>query len=113
MDREIINGLYKSLDDKKAEDIKVIEISNLSEIADYFVIATANNIHQMEALQDAVEEYMYKAGINVKSIEGQSGKRGHPVKQHHLQQKQHHPQRKRPRKQLHLQLRRPQKHECV
>ena len=72
MDREIINGLYKSLDDKKAEDIKVIEISNLSEIADYFVIATANNIHQMEALQDAVEEYMNKAGISVKSIEGHS-----------------------------------------
>ena len=67
---EAVKGLSEVLDSKKAEDIKVIPISGISEIADYFVIATANNTHQMEALQDVTDEYMMKSGYNARSIEG-------------------------------------------
>ncbi len=72
---DIVKGLYDSLDSKKAEDIRVIKISDISDIADYFVIATANNINQMEALQDITEEYMTRSGINAKSMEGHSKER--------------------------------------
>ncbi len=70
-----VRGIYKVLDDKKAEDIRIIDISTLSDIADYFVIATANNPNQMEALQDAVDEYMNRSGIPAKSIEGHARNR--------------------------------------
>ncbi len=69
---DTIKGLYNALDSKKAEDIRVIDISDISEIADYFVIATANNPNQMEALQDATDEYMVRSGLNARSIEGHS-----------------------------------------
>ncbi len=68
--RDTVNDIVKALEDKKADDVKLIDISEISDIADYFVIATANNTSQMDAMQDAVDEYMTKAGISAKSIEG-------------------------------------------
>ncbi|MBQ7464466.1 MAG: ribosome silencing factor [Lachnospiraceae bacterium] len=59
-----------ALEDKKGEDVKIIDVSSLTEIADYFVLATANNKNQLEALVDAVEERMGKNGIIPKNIEG-------------------------------------------
>ena len=59
-----------ALDEKKGEDIKIIDISGVSVIADYFVIANGNNISQVQALVDNVEEKMFEAGFEVKRIEG-------------------------------------------
>lgn len=59
-----------ALEDKKAEDVRVIDVSALTEIADCFVLATANNKNQLEALVDAVEEKLGRNGIVPKSIEG-------------------------------------------
>ena len=39
-------------------------------IADYFIIATGSNSNQLAAMQDAVDEVMYKAGIEAKQVEG-------------------------------------------
>ncbi len=68
--QDVIQGLQEALDSKKAEDIRVLPISKISDVADYFVLATANNVHQMEALQDTTDEYMMRSGWNVRSIEG-------------------------------------------
>ncbi len=59
-----------AMEEKKGEDVKLIDVSGLTEIADYFVLATANNKNQLEALVDAVEERMGKNGILPKNIEG-------------------------------------------
>lgn len=59
-----------ALEDKKAEDVKVMDVSSLTEIADYFILATANNKNQLEALVDAVEERLGKNGIVPKNVEG-------------------------------------------
>ena len=68
--KTLTEGIAKALDSKKAEDIRLIDISELSDIADYFILATANNPNQIDALQDAVEEYMVKENRPVKNIEG-------------------------------------------
>ncbi len=68
--RELAKLACQALDDKKAEDIKVIDISEISVIADYFVIASASNSNQLQALMDAVDEAFYKAGCQDGSIEG-------------------------------------------
>ena len=59
-----------ALEDKKAEDITVIDISEVSSIADYFIIANGSNVNQLAAMQDAVDEAFYKAGLHAKQIEG-------------------------------------------
>ena len=61
---------YKALDDKKGEDIKVIDISQISVLADYFIIANGTNANQVNALVDSVEEELSKAGYDVKQREG-------------------------------------------
>ena len=59
-----------ALEDKKAEDIKVIDISQVSVLADYFIIANGSNRSQIQALSDAVEEKLGRAGYPMKQIEG-------------------------------------------
>ena len=60
----------KAIDDKKGPDIKVIDIHNVSVIADYFVIASGTNSNQVQAIVDNVEEQLGRAGFEAKQIEG-------------------------------------------
>lgn len=60
----------KALDDKKGLDIKIIDIHDVSVIADYFVIASGTNQNQVQAMADNVEETLGKAGYEPKQIEG-------------------------------------------
>ena len=68
--RKMAKLAVEALDDKKAEDIKVIDISKVSVIADYFIIAGGSNSSQIQALADSVEEKLTRAGMPVKQTEG-------------------------------------------
>ena len=67
---ELVKKVVDALEDKKAEDITVIDIHGISSIADYFVIANGSNANQLAAMQDAVDEAMYKNGVHQKQVEG-------------------------------------------
>lgn len=67
---EIVKTAVEALRDKKAEDVTVIDITGVSSIADYFIIANGNNQNQLTAMQDAVDKALYKAGLHAKQIEG-------------------------------------------
>ncbi len=60
----------EALEDKKAEDIKVIDISEVSVLADYFIIAGGSNRSQIQALCDNVDEKLGRAGHPSRQIEG-------------------------------------------
>lgn len=68
--KEMVKVIYDALADKKAGDIKVIDIQNVSVISDYFIIADGSNKNQVQAMADNVEEAMAKAGCHAKQIEG-------------------------------------------
>ena len=68
--KEIVKKIYKIIEDKKGDDIKVIDISKISSIADYFVIAGANNINQVQAISDEIDFILGKEGILPKAVEG-------------------------------------------
>ncbi len=68
--REMAKLAFAALEDKKAGDIQIIEIGEISVIADYFIIADGENQRQLAAMQDAVDEALYKAGVSVKQVEG-------------------------------------------
>ena len=60
----------EALDEKKGEDIKIIDIQGVTVIADYFVLASASNSSQTQALIDNVEEKLFKAGFECRQKEG-------------------------------------------
>ena len=66
------NKAVAALEDRKAEDVKIIDIREISPVADYFVIADGTNQNQIQAMRDACEEALYKAGLKTKQIEGNS-----------------------------------------
>ncbi|MBR6222487.1 MAG: ribosome silencing factor [Lachnospiraceae bacterium] len=68
--REKAKLIVKALDDKKGKDIKVIDISEISVIADYFIIADGSNINQVQAMANNVEEVLGKEKVQPKQIEG-------------------------------------------
>jgi ribosome-associated protein len=68
--KEMAKIACKALEEKKAENIRLIDISEVSVIADYFIIADGMNPNQLQAMRDSVEEELYKAGYSVKQIEG-------------------------------------------
>ena len=72
--KELTKLAVKALEDKKGEDIRVIDIHGVSVLADYFVISDGSNASQVKAMADNVEEVLAKEGAEPKQIEGyQSG----------------------------------------
>ena len=67
---DIVKKAVAALRDKKAEDVTVIDITGVSSIADYFIIANGNNQNQLTAMQDAVDEALYTEGLHAQQVEG-------------------------------------------
>jgi ribosome-associated protein len=72
MSLDIVKKIVKALDDKKGNDIQVIKIEELTIVADYFVICTANSNTHVRSLADEVEYQLEEAGIMPDHIEGRS-----------------------------------------
>ncbi len=68
--KEILKIAINALEEKKGENIKVIDISGISVMADYFVIVSGKNLNQIKAMADEVEDKLSKAGVEPKQIEG-------------------------------------------
>ena len=72
--KEYSAGLAKiaiaALEDKKAEDVRVIDIADVSVLADYFIIASGNNRTQVQAMADEVEQRLGRAGAEPRQVEG-------------------------------------------
>lgn len=68
--REMAKIACEALADKKGEDIRVIDISQISVLADYFIIANGTSESQVRALVDNVEEQLDKHGVEPKQCEG-------------------------------------------
>ena len=73
MDRiELMKNIVATLDNKKATDIKSLEITELTAVADYFVIATGTSGTHIRALADEVQDALTKQGIEPDHIEGKA-----------------------------------------
>ncbi|MBQ4645305.1 MAG: ribosome silencing factor [Clostridia bacterium] len=73
MDRtELMKNIVATLDSKKATNIKSLEITELSSVADYFVIATGTSGTHIRALSDEVQDALTKQGVEPRNVEGKS-----------------------------------------
>lgn len=68
--REMTRLAIQALEDKKAEDIQIIDISQVSILADYFIIASGTNRSQIQAMTDHVSEALGRSGDIPKQVEG-------------------------------------------
>ena len=67
---ETVNRIVKILDNKKAKDIVVLDVRELTTLSDYFILATGGSARQVQALSDHVEEELQKAGTFPVNKEG-------------------------------------------
>ena len=67
---ELINEIKSTLEDKFAKEIVMLNISEVSTLGDYFIIATGKNPNQIQAISQAVAEYLLKNNIIIKHHEG-------------------------------------------
>ena len=70
---EKLKIIVKALDDKRATDIDVLDISKLTSLGDYFIICTCSSGVQVRACSDEVEEKAKEKGFPPKHIEGYRG----------------------------------------
>lgn len=68
--KELVKLAYKALSDKKGGDIKIIDIHEVSVLADYFIIADGSNINQVQAMADHVQEVLGREGWECRQVEG-------------------------------------------
>lgn len=60
----------KAVDDKKAGDVVVMDISGIASFADFFLICTGESARQIQAIADEVEEKLREAGRRPEHVEG-------------------------------------------
>lgn len=69
---DIVKQAVTALDSKKATDLKVIEVTELTVLADYFILATATSSTHVRALSEEVEEVLSNLGVEPHHIEGRT-----------------------------------------
>ncbi|HAR42586.1 MAG TPA: ribosome silencing factor [Bdellovibrionales bacterium] len=70
--REKALGCSRAAIEKKAENIKILNLTELSSFTDYFVICSGTSDRQVQAIADSIEYTMSTLGIEVISAEGYS-----------------------------------------
>lgn len=70
--RELADTIARVLDSKKGQDIMIIDISDMTIIADGFVVVSGNSTNQTKALCDEVERVLQEKGVERRRMEGYS-----------------------------------------
>ncbi|MCL2415316.1 MAG: ribosome silencing factor [Defluviitaleaceae bacterium] len=68
--KKAVESAYNAIADKMGEDIVMLDISDVSIISEYFIIASANNSNQLKAITEHVEEKLHERGIRLRHSEG-------------------------------------------
>ena len=68
--KDRLNKIIEFLNQKKYSYIKVLDISKVSTICDYFVIVSFNNIRTTEVIENEIEDYIAKYNMDIRSTEG-------------------------------------------
>ena len=68
--KKMVRLAVEALENTKAEDIEILDISEISSLGDYFIVASGTNRSQIQAMADKVEEALHKEGFPKKDVEG-------------------------------------------
>ncbi|MBU7443930.1 ribosome silencing factor [Lactiplantibacillus plantarum] len=70
--KELLQLTVEAADDKRADDIVALDVAEVSLMANYFVILSADSKRQVQAIADNIVDFVRKAGSDVKSVEGRT-----------------------------------------
>ena len=70
--KELLQLTVEAADDKRADDIVALDVAEVSLMADYFVVLSADSKRQVQAIADNIVDFVRKAGSDVKSVEGRT-----------------------------------------
>ena len=65
-----LNKIISFIKEKKYSYLKILDISKISTLCDYFVIISFNNIRTLEVVEDELEDYVAKYNIDIRNSEG-------------------------------------------
>ena len=68
--KKLAELIENAIDDRKGKKIEVIDTSNMTTIADYFIIASGTSTTHLRGMADAVEEKLLEQGVRCSHIEG-------------------------------------------
>lgn len=66
----LVKAAVQSLDEHKAEDVRVLRVSNITSLADYFILATGNSTTHVRALVDYLDTDLSKRDFKPSRTEG-------------------------------------------
>ena len=67
---DVLRRAVEAADERKAIDLRVLDLRSVSDFTDYFVIASGSNTRQVQAIANAIEEAMLAQGVKAHHIEG-------------------------------------------
>ena len=70
INKDLINKICSAALDKKAEDVRVLDISEMTVISDAFIICSGTSKPQVKAICDNIEHQMTKEGIKPSKVDG-------------------------------------------
>ncbi|MBQ0036676.1 MAG: ribosome silencing factor [Firmicutes bacterium] len=68
--KDLVKIAVNAIEEKKGYDIKVLNINEISPLADYFIIATGSNPNQVHAISDEIQAELAKEKVYSKQLEG-------------------------------------------
>jgi ribosome-associated protein len=69
-EKELMTLAVNAADDKKAEDIVVLNMNGISSVADYFIICHGNSDKQVQAIAREIKDQAHQNNVDVKRLEG-------------------------------------------
>lgn len=71
--RDLAFEIARIIDDRKGHDIAILDLRGISDITEFFVIATGDNNRMVDAIVDEIENRLRPVGIHAYAIEGREG----------------------------------------
>lgn len=67
-----VRDAVAAADERKAMDLNVLELASVTDFTDFFMVCSARNARQVQAIADAIADALRKTGVKPLHVEGQS-----------------------------------------
>ncbi len=67
--RQLLGACCQALDDTKAEDIAILDVTNISSITNYLILATANSLPHLKALKRDLDKTLKDLNVHILGVD--------------------------------------------